>query len=196
MSDLTAQLDEARGRWNTLRHPFYLRWERGELRRDELALYSGQYRHAVVALADLAAKDGDSEHAREERAHVALWDDFAAACGGAPADPSPETEAFVAALAGAAPGAEADAVLYALEASQPPISETKLAGLVGHYGFAPDGAGTAYFRVHAELDKEHAAEAAGRLGGANGSSEGALRRAEAALAANWGLLDGVERALR
>ena len=68
MSDLTTQLDEARGRWDTLRHPFYQRWERGELRRDELALYSGQYRHAVVALADLAAKGGDSEHAREERA--------------------------------------------------------------------------------------------------------------------------------
>ena len=104
MSDLTAQLDEARERWNTLRHPFYLRWERGELRREDLALYSGQYRHAVVALADLAAKDGDSEHAREERAHVALWDDFVAACGGAPADPVPETQAFVAALAGAARG--------------------------------------------------------------------------------------------
>jgi pyrroloquinoline quinone (PQQ) biosynthesis protein C len=102
----------------------------------------------------------------------------------------------VAALAGAAPGAEADAVLYALEASQPPISETKLAGLVGHYGFAPESDGTAYFRVHSELDKVHAAEAAGRLAGANGSSEEALRRAEAALEANWGLLDAVERALR
>ncbi len=31
MSDLTTQLDEARRRWDTLRHPFYRRWERGEL---------------------------------------------------------------------------------------------------------------------------------------------------------------------
>ena len=64
-----------------------------------------------------------------------------------------------------APGAEADAVLYALEASQPPVSQTKLAGLVGHYGFVSEAPGTTYFRVHAELDKEHAAEAAERLGG-------------------------------
>lgn len=196
MSDLTTQLDEARRRWDTLRHPFYQRWERGELRREDLALYSGQYRHAVVALADLAAKGGDSEHAREERAHVALWDDFVAACGGEAAEPLPETRKLVETFAAVAPGAEADAVLYAIEASQPPVSETKLDGLVGHYGFAPEAAGTGYFRVHAELDKQHAAEAADRLATANGSSAAALARAESALAANWGLLDGVEHALR
>ena len=152
MSDLTTQLDEARRRWDTLRHPFYQRWERGELRSEDLALYSGQYRHAVVALADLAARGGDSEHAREERAHVALWDDFVAACGGEPAEPLPETRELVATFAAVAPGAEADAVLYAIEASQPPVSQTKLDGLVGHYGFAPEGAGTGYFRIHAELE--------------------------------------------
>jgi pyrroloquinoline-quinone synthase len=195
MSDLTTQLDEARQRWDTLRHPFYQRWERGELRREDIALYSGQYRHAVVALADLAAKGGDSEHAREERTHVALWDDFASACGGGQAEPLPETRELVATFAAAAPGAEADAVLYAIEASQPPVSQTKLDGLVGHYGFEFDDPGAAYFRVHAELDKQHAAEAAGRLATANGSSDAALARAEAALAANWRLLDGVERAL-
>ncbi len=195
MSDLTTQLDEARGRWDTLRHPFYQRWERGELRREDLALYSGQYRHAVVALADLAAKGGDSEHAREERAHVALWDDFVAACGGQVDEPLPETQRLVETFAAVAPGAEADAVLYSIEASQPPVSQTKLNGLVGHYGFAPEAPGTGYFRIHAELDKQHAAEAADRLAAANGSSEAALQRAESALAANWGLLDGVERAL-
>ena len=89
--NLIERIDEARARWNVLDHPFYLRWERGELSRDELAFYAGEYRHAVVALADAAAAAGDAEHAAEESAHVALWDDFAAALD-APLDREPTAE--------------------------------------------------------------------------------------------------------
>src|ERR671926_11695 len=53
--ELSARIDEARQRWDVLKHPFYERWERGELGRDELAFYAGEYRHAVVALARAAA---------------------------------------------------------------------------------------------------------------------------------------------
>lgn len=195
MPDLIAQLDDVRLRWHTLRHPFYVRWERGGLRRDDLSVYAGQYRHAVVALAELAATGGDTPHAREERSHVDLWDDFAAACGAAPAEPTAETCALVDVFATAAPGVEADAVLYAIEASQPPVSRTKLDGLVAHYGFERGDPGAAYFRVHAVLDEEHAAGAAGRLAGVDGAAEAALARAETAVVANWRLLDGVERLL-
>ncbi len=37
---------------NVLEHPFYARWSGGELSAAELRVYAGQYRHAVVALAD------------------------------------------------------------------------------------------------------------------------------------------------
>src|SRR4051794_41769337 len=70
--------------WNVLKHPFYERWNRGELLRDELARYSGQYRHAVVALADAsasAAAGADESvrpqlaaHAEEEAGHGPIWD--------------------------------------------------------------------------------------------------------------------------
>ena len=77
--NLFERLDAVADRWNVLRHPFYERWECGGLSRDKLAYYAGEYRHAVTALAGLAASASDAGHAAEEAAHVAIWDDFAAA---------------------------------------------------------------------------------------------------------------------
>jgi pyrroloquinoline-quinone synthase len=193
--DLCERIDEARERWNVLRHPFYTRWERGELTRDELAFYAGEYRHAVVALAESAAAAGDAEHAREEAQHVGLWDSFAEELD-APLDrePTPETSACARAWA-RTDRSEALAVLYAVESSQPAIAETKLRGLVEHYGFRPDGAETAYFALHADLDKEHARAARAALRDVRPEDVPRLAKAaEAALRANWLLLDGVERA--
>src|SRR5262249_2919430 len=154
---LIERLDEIRGRWNVLGHPFYRRWEAGELSQTELATYAEQYRHAVVALADTAAAAGDPEHAAEGSAHVDLWDDFAAAVGAKePTEPNATTVACADAWRRSDP-LEARAVLYAIEAGQPEISRTKLAGLVDHYGFEPGTASTRYFDVHAERDHEHAA---------------------------------------
>ena len=192
---LVDRIDAARSRWDLLRHPFYTRWERGELSRSELAFYAGEYRHAVTALAEAAAAAGDAEHGREEAEHVGLWDAFADALG-APLDrePTRETAACAKAWARTDPP-EALAVLYAVEAAQPAIAETKLRGLVDHYGFAPDGHGTEYFALHAELDKEHARAAQAQLAGVAPEDEGRLAAAaEDALRANWLLLDGVERA--
>src|SRR5262245_53947706 len=96
--DLWSRLDDVHSRWNVLDHPFYQRWSRGELSADELALYAGQYRHAVVALAraaDSTARASESielaAHAGEEAAHVSLWDSFAEAAGAADAAAEPET---------------------------------------------------------------------------------------------------------
>src|SRR6266550_4704290 len=58
--NVIAAIDAARERWNVLEHPFYVRWERGELTRDELARYAGEYRHAVVALARSARTAGSA----------------------------------------------------------------------------------------------------------------------------------------
>jgi pyrroloquinoline-quinone synthase len=199
---LLDRLDAARDRWNVLKHPFYERWSRGELEREELAFYAGQYRHAVAALAEateLAARAAGpelrgelEEHAAEERAHVALWDAFADAAGAEPdAAPVPETRECVAAWTSGDRLDEHLAVLYVLEASQPAISETKLEGLAGHYGMSAEGAATAYFRLHSERDHEHAAQSRRALADADGDR--LVELAEAALAGNWRLLDGVDR---
>jgi pyrroloquinoline-quinone synthase len=190
--NLIDRIDEARRRWNVLEHPFYLRWERGELSRDELAFYAGEYRHAVVALADAAGAGGDPEHAAEERAHVDLWDRFATALD-APLDRPPTRETSRCAEAWSRDDAlEARAILYAVESGQPAISRTKLTGLVEHYGFTQGSDATEYFELHADRDHEHAALSREVLLQAPEGAAGRLAAAaEQALAGNWSLLDGV-----
>ena len=189
---LIERIDAARERWNVLEHPFYKRWSCGELSRDELAWYAGEYRHAVVALADTAAKAGNEDHAREEAEHVDLWDEFAAAFkADTSRAPSPETAECVTAWTAPGNRREALAVLYAIEAGQPAVSKTKLDGLAEHYGVAADEPGAAYFALHTELDHEHAADSRREL--TDGPDDDRLVEvAEAALRGNWTLLDGVE----
>jgi pyrroloquinoline quinone (PQQ) biosynthesis protein C len=192
--ELSDRIDEARRRWNVLEHPFYVRWEAGELTPAELTFYAGEYRHAVVALAKAAEAAGDAEHAAEEAEHVDLWDDFAAATG-APLDRPPTAETRACAEAWAkGDRLEALGVLYAVESAQPAIAATKLSGLVERYGYEPEGPATAYFRLHATKDVEHAEAAAEALADAPDERHDAIvEAATRALRANWRLLDGVER---
>jgi pyrroloquinoline-quinone synthase len=189
--ELFNEIEAARQRWDVLRHPFYEQWSEGALSRDELGAYAGQYRHAVVALAEASASADLGEHAEEEAAHVALWDDFVRAAGGdVDATPTAETRACARAWAGRGRSrAEHLVALYAIESAQPAISATKRDGLLRHYGFAP-GPATAYFDVHMERDVEHAAEGRGLLE-RMAPDASAAAEAERVLRANWELLDGV-----
>ncbi len=109
--DVLDRLDQTRAAINMLEHPFYQRWNAGELSAGELDLYAGEYRHAVVALADASARaaesaraqSGDSgvaaacseglrRHAEEEAAHVALWEQFELALAPV-SSPSPSSSA-------------------------------------------------------------------------------------------------------
>jgi pyrroloquinoline-quinone synthase len=201
--DLWSRLEDVQARWNVLEHPFYERWTTGQLSRDDLARYAGQYRYAVAALAqaaDRAAAAGGTValavHAGEEAAHVALWDQFAGAAGSdGPQPAEPETAACAATWAGDGRDLLGHIVaLYAIESAQPAISRVKADGLREHYGFA-SGPATAYFDLHAELDREHAAEGrellAARIDEAD--EDALVAEAERVLKANWALLDGVER---
>lgn len=195
------RIEKARERWNVLHHPFYVRWTAGELTSEELARYSGQYRHAVEAIARTSAQAADAaptladlrEHAVEEREHVALWDGFVEATGGdTGAGPTPETEECVEAWTSEGDLASRLVTLYAIESAQPEISRIKREGLVSSYGFE-EGDGTRYFEVHERLDSEHAAQARDLLAELAGEAgeDRLVAAAERAYRANWRLLDGV-----
>ena len=203
--DLFARIDALRERWNVLEHPFYQRWSEGKLEREELAFYAGEYRHAVIALAQAvhsAARAAEpevrarlEEHASEEAGHVSLWDDFATELG-ADLDrgPRPETVACRESWTAGRDALEGLVAAFTIESGQPAIARTKLDGLPGSYGFE-EGPGTEYFEVHSERDHEHAAQSRElieeRL--ADADLDRLLGVAEGVLKGNWELLDGVER---
>ena len=197
------RIEQSRSEHNVLEHPFYLRWSAGELSADELARYSGQYRHATEALAKLCAdtaelgpethRDELERHAAEEQDHIAMWDGFVEAVGGEiGAEPTSETSECVREWTASRGYLSALARLYAIESGQPAISKTKREGLVEHYGIG-DGPGNEYFRVHEASDEAHAAESRRLIEEALApeDEDAVVEAAESAFKANWRLLDGV-----
>jgi pyrroloquinoline-quinone synthase len=197
------RIEETRARHNVLEHPFYVRWSAGELSSEELARYSGQYRHATEAIARLCAQAAESApsehreeisaHAAEEEAHVSLWDGFVQAAGGEiGAEPTPETAECVRSWTEPRGYLAALARLYAIESGQPEISRIKREGLARFYDI-DGGPGSEYFRVHEGTDDAHAGQSKRLITEAMTpeDEDAIVEAAESAFRANWRLLDGV-----
>ena len=158
-----------------LTHPFYRRWEAGELRSQELAEYAVHYRafeavlptvlEAVVErlradggveAADLVARNLADELG-SPRSHLELFDEFASALPDDAVARSAGPAAVALAdtyrsLAEQSPAA-AVAGLAAYETQAAAIAATKGDGLRRWYGM--DAAGTAFWDVHATMDADH-----------------------------------------
>jgi len=200
-----------------LTHPFYRRWEAGQLTTDELGEYAVHYRAFEAALpavltavadqlqaagaveaATLVAENLADELGRPEP-HLVLFDRFAAAAavagtGAATGTPGPAAESLVGTyfeLVAEGPVA-ALAGLAAYETQASAIASSKADGLRRWYGM--DAAGTEFWDVHARMDADHgewAVEALALLGADPEEVAGAARRGADAW---WAMLDEREAA--
>ena len=203
--ELTAEFSRAIADRQLLQHPFYQRWERGELGPGELAAYAGQYRHFEAALPTLLRQVMDrlpagpasdlvernlSDEEGNPRPHVELFESFAHAVG-APTT-VPQTAATRALLDTygrlvAGSGAEGLAALIAYEVQAPGIATSKADGLRRHYGC--DATATAFWDVHATMDSDHSGWAISALAELPASRAVTIGAARAAAEAWWAFLD-------
>lgn len=138
-----------------LKHPFYQAWNMGTLSHTDLAVYATQYGEFIDRIATGWEAAGDPAVAEEERAHAALWTDFATGLN-APRPASarlPEIGALVAiADTMFTNRPQALGALYAFEQQQPATAKSKLAGLRKHYNLSPSA--ETYFDIHQEDEEE------------------------------------------
>jgi pyrroloquinoline-quinone synthase len=205
--DLSTSVTRALAGRTLLSHPFYRRWEAGELRDDELAAYAAQYVHVerqlpvtlestiastAVAPVRAALQENLDDELGRPMPHVELFATFAAAVGAQPTPPTPATSALVALYAGAHDEGAAFAigVLAAYEFQAAEIARSKADGLRAHYGLSSDA--TEFWDVHATMETEHAdwtLDAAAHL-----DADGFLRGVAASRDAWWSFLDERELA--
>ena len=191
-----------------LTHPFYRRWEAGELRSQELAEYAVHYRAfeevlptVLSAVVDRLMFDGEFDAAEmvarnladelgRPEPHLALFDGFAAALPAADASaPGPAADALADTYRALADQSAVAAIagLAAYETQAAAIAVTKGDGLRRWYGVDADG--TRFWDVHATMDVDHgdwAVEALALLGADEAEViEASCRAADAW----WALLD-------
>jgi pyrroloquinoline-quinone synthase len=192
-----------------LTHPFYRRWEAGELTTGELREYAVHYRAFESALpavltavlerleadgyaapAALVAENLADELGRPEP-HLAMFDRFADALGeGAVATvPGPAAQALARTyfdlVAEGPVGALAGLAAYETQASA--IASSKGEGLRRWYGL--DEAGTEFWDVHAQMDAEHGEWALGALAELGANPDEVGEAAGRAADAWWAMLD-------
>ena len=210
--DLTSAVDTH----DTLLHPFYQAWTRGELTLEDLSAYAAQYAHQVDALPALirAAREAssdpatraalqrslDEEEGRAGRAHAELWSRFRHALGQPVVveAPEPETREAGHALRSLVGEGEVEALaaLWAYERQTARVARTKREGLTERYG-VHDPQALAFFTLHEELDVVHASDLLAALERACAGDAGRVERARDAAVrsacAQWRFLDGAER---
>jgi len=214
--------------WNTidsciqkkslLGHPFYQAWSTGQLTKEDLQFYAGQYYALETTFPRLlsrvhsncdnpAVRQGILENLideeRGEQNHRELWLQFAEGLGLSReatmhAELHPETKKCIDTLMelAADPNPVVGlAALYAYEAQLPAVSKSKIDGLKRFYGI-DDPRAIQFFEVHKEVDAWHSEQEKVMLAELGATMDVAQPAAEKACAALLGFLDGVDAETR
>jgi pyrroloquinoline-quinone synthase len=202
MTTIAERLDALLRRYDLLQHPFYTRWVKGELSREELADYAGQYAHVVEALPRWLEQTAELHHDRaadlrthaaEERSHVDMWREFFDACGSREEAPNAATAELLREGDRLTELGLGDAVAWALEAQNPRVSAEKLDGLKNFYAIDADTGGR-YFQVHQTLDVEHSSALWSAMAQMPEPAASRMSEAAATISARlWDLLSSVQR---
>ncbi len=153
-----------------LEHPFYRRWEAGQLSRDELRDYAQQYRHFEAMLPGFLRRLSDSlapgparnlveANWRDEvtaPSHLELFDRFADFYGATNTEMTAATQGLLDAYAEVL---ERDSVaalagLLAYESQGAAIADSKAEGLIDHYGASE--AAASFWVEHGSIEGDHA----------------------------------------
>ncbi|MBV8544101.1 MAG: CADD family putative folate metabolism protein [Acidobacteria bacterium] len=177
MTGVIKLLDSEINERHMLNHPFYQRWNAGELTRGELEEYSRQYYPYTLAFPtflsamhahtdDIAIRQYLLENLIEEERgaenHPELWLRFCDALGVDRSDaksttPNAATSGLITTMRNLAHSEklhEGLAALYAYESQIPAVSKTKIDGLAAWYGITKPR-DISFFSVHMEADVLH-----------------------------------------
>jgi len=177
MTDVIALLDREVNERHMLNHPFYQRWNAGELTRGELEEYSRQYYPYTVAFPtfvsamhahtdDIAIRQYLLENLIEEERgsenHPELWLRFCDALGVARDEvkATSANEATADLIDSMRTHARSEklheglAALYAYESQIPAVAKAKIDGLAAWYGIT-EPRDVAFFSVHMTADVLH-----------------------------------------
>ena len=211
-TSIVGNVDRLIEEYSLLKHPFYQAWQRGELTRDALRGYAGQYYRHVLAFPQYVSAAHAScpdqrdrrellenliEEERGDENHPELWLRFGEALGLSreaiiESEPLPETLRLVETyreITRHGSFGQAATALYCYESQVPEISRQKIAGLRRFYGI-DDARGLQFFAVHIEADAWHAEVGRGFVERYGGEPE-VEETARECLQALWGFLDGV-----
>ncbi len=217
MSELIDHLQTLVKGKHLLNHPFYQRWNAGELTRDELTEYAREYFHYSLAFPtfvsathmnsnDVVVRQALLENLIEEERgpenHPELWLRFCDALGMSreevlASEPSEKTQTLIDTMKGLCRDGEVHeglAALYAYESQVPAVAQSKIDGLAKHYSITEQQA-ISFFTVHLLADVEHARtseELMITMCDTEAKRDAASRSVELTLDALYGFLDQVK----